>query len=145
MVEHKVDDLNGEEDPTIEAVRFLAKDKKGNEGVYELDLGKENRDAYEEFIAAHQAKARLIGALGRIKPPELPGPKGARERKPATRTANGAAAKPSGTAAAPRRDREESKNMREWARAHGWPELSDRGRPPAEVVEAYNNAMAATV
>jgi Lsr2 len=30
--------------------------------------------------------------------------------------------------------------IREWARQNGWPDLSDRGRVPAEVVAAYEDA-----
>lgn len=29
--------------------------------------------------------------------------------------------------------------MREWARANGWPDLPERGRIPAEVVQAYES------
>ncbi|MGV9815798.1 histone-like nucleoid-structuring protein Lsr2 [Streptomyces cellulosae] len=33
--------------------------------------------------------------------------------------------------------------VRAWARANGWPDLSDRGRVPAEILKAYDAAQAA--
>jgi hypothetical protein len=33
--------------------------------------------------------------------------------------------------------------VREWARKNGWPDLSDRGRIPAEILTAYDQAHAA--
>jgi hypothetical protein len=33
-----------------------------------------------------------------------------------------------------------TKDVREWARANGWPSLGDRGRVPADVQQAYDAA-----
>ena len=38
------------------------------------------------------------------------------------------------------RDASQSKAIRQWARANGWPDLGDRGRIPAEVEQAYRTA-----
>lgn len=40
--------------------------------------------------------------------------------------------------ASPRRSREEMKDFRDWARAHGWA-LSDRGRIPDDARKAYEH------
>ncbi|WP_214403897.1 histone-like nucleoid-structuring protein Lsr2 [Pseudonocardia lacus] len=82
--------------------------------VFEIDLSEGNagrlRDALAEFVAA----ARKAG--------------GGRRRSTATATAP------------PRRptiDREQNQAIREWARKRGM-KVSDRGRIPAEVLEAYH-------
>lgn len=82
---------------------------------YEIDLSSENagklRDALAEFIAA----ARRPGNARR---------------------------RPAGGAAAPRRaaaDREQNQAIREWARERGM-KVSDRGRIPADLLEAYHQA-----
>lgn len=43
-----------------------------------------------------------------------------------------------------RRDREELDRRRTWARANGWPTLSNRGRIPAEAEAAYDAAFRTT-
>lgn len=47
-----------------------------------------------------------------------------------------------GTAKGLKRSRNESKAVREWARANGFPDLSERGAMPKEVQEAYDAAHA---
>lgn len=80
--------------------------------AYEIDLSADNaaqlRDALAEFVAS--------------------------ARKTAGRTRRASAA------AAPRRpvvDREQNQAIREWARSRGM-KVSDRGRIPSEVLEAYH-------
>lgn len=82
--------------------------------AYEIDLSADNaarlRDALAEFVAS--------------------------ARKTAARTRRASAP----AAAAPRRpvvDREQNQAIREWARSRGMT-LSDRGRIPSEVLEAYH-------
>lgn len=82
--------------------------------TYEIDLSQENagklRDALAEFVAS----ARRLG--------------GGRGRRAA------AAAAPSRR---PTIDREQNQAIREWARKRGM-KVSDRGRIPAEVLDAYH-------
>ncbi len=80
---------------------------------YEIDLSKNNagklRDALAEFVGA----ARRTG--------------GARRRMAAAAT----------VVRRPSIDREQNQAIREWARKRGM-KVSDRGRIPAEVLEAYH-------
>jgi hypothetical protein len=82
---------------------------------YEIDLSSANagklRDVLAEFIGA----ARRAGS-------------GRRERRSA-----GASSRAAG-------DREQSQAIREWARGQGL-KVSDRGRIPADVLEAYRDAQ----
>jgi nucleoid-associated protein Lsr2 len=105
-----VDDLDGE--TADETVEFGLDGKS-----FEIDLSKNNagrlRDALAEFVAA----ARRAGGGGR-----------------------GRRAAATATAAAPRRpsiDREQNQAIRDWARKRGM-KVSDRGRIPSEVLEAYH-------
>jgi len=81
---------------------------------YEIDLSKDNagklRDALSEFIASARKAS------------------GGRRR--------GSAA-PVAPARRPSIDREQNQAIREWARKRGM-KVSDRGRIPAEVLEAYH-------
>lgn len=108
-----VDDLDqGEADQTVEF---------GLDGAtYEIDLSEVNADALREALA------RYVGAARRAGRGRRPG----RSRRSATPRARSA-----GTAL----DREQSQAIREWARSEGWT-VSDRGRIPATVVEAYRQA-----
>lgn len=105
-----VDDLDGGE--ASSTVEFSL------DGVdYTIDLSEDNqaelRGALESFVSA----ARRIG--GRKK-----------QARPGKKT----------VAAAPTaKDRERNQAIREWAREQGM-QVSDRGRIPAEIVEAYDNA-----
>ena len=108
-----VDDLDGTASDDISTVSFSL-----DGADYEIDLTEENADnlrtSLEEFVAA----ARRTG--GRIK-------RNAGTTKPA----------PSRPAAS----REQTKAIREWARQNGF-DLADRGRIPANVIEAYEEAQA---
>jgi uncharacterized protein YggL (DUF469 family) len=81
---------------------------------YEIDLSKANagklRDALAEFVASAR---RLSGGRG---------------RRPAAAVA---------VARRPSIDREQNQAIREWARKRGM-KVSDRGRIPAEVLDAYH-------
>ena len=93
----------------VETVEFGVDGKN-----YEIDLSKGNagklRDALAEFVAA-------------------------------ARRANGRSRRSAGGTAAPARrpsiDREQNQAIREWARKRGM-KVSDRGRIPAEVLDAYH-------
>lgn len=52
--------------------------------------------------------------------------------------ASNGSARPKGSAKA---DREQTQAIREWARGEGY-SVSERGRIPAQILEAYNNAHA---
>jgi hypothetical protein len=111
-----VDDLDGE--VADETVEFGIDGKN-----YEIDLSKENagrlRDALADFVSA----ARRAG--GRRRGGSSAG----------TGTASGGAgAAPKGRASI---DREQNQAIRDWARKRGM-KVSDRGRIPAEVLEAYH-------
>lgn len=110
-----VDDLDGTSSDDITTVTF------GLDGAnYEIDLTGRNaghlRDKLEDFVSV----ARRTG--GRVK-------RSALSTGPATR---------------PVADREQTRAIREWARRKGL-NVSDRGRIPAEVVSAFDEAHATPV
>ena len=80
---------------------------------YEIDLSKANAGKLRDALASYVAAARRSG--GR-------------------RSRSGAGA---GPARRPSIDREQNQAIREWARKRGM-KVSDRGRIPAEVLEAYH-------
>ncbi|KID29498.1 histone-like nucleoid-structuring protein Lsr2 [Prauserella rugosa] len=103
-----VDDLDGSE--AEETVEF------GLDGVtYEIDLSAENAEELRDALAQYVEHARRAGG-----------------RK---RTTRASAAKPAGRTAAV--DREQNQAIRAWARKNGF-DVSDRGRIPSEVVDAYH-------
>lgn len=109
-----VDDLDGTASEDISTVSFAL------DGVsYEIDLSEANaenlRDVLDEFVGA----ARRTG--GRI--------------KRGTPAGKRAAATPV--------NREQTRAIREWARQNGF-QLSDRGRIPSNVIEAFEAAQADT-
>lgn len=90
----------------------------GLDGVnYTIDLSAENAAKLRDALAAYVASARRTGGRKRV---------GARPGK-----ALGGA--PSAA------DRERNQAIREWAREQGM-QVSDRGRIPSEIVEAYDKA-----
>ncbi len=108
-----VDDLDG--GTAEETVEF------GVDGVaYEIDLSSDNAVHLRDALAGYVAHARKAGS-------------GQRRRGggggPPRRGGGG-----SGRAAV---DREQNQAIREWARKNGM-NVSDRGRIPAEVLEAYH-------
>jgi hypothetical protein len=113
VVVELVDDLDGTVSDDITTVSF------GLDGVsYEIDLTEDNasklRNAFADFVAS----GRRTG--GRLK--------------------RGTA--PVKAAARPATDREQTKAIRDWARENGF-ELAERGRIPAHVIAAYEEAQAA--
>lgn len=79
--------------------------------VYEIDLRQANAEKLWTLLAPFVEKARRK-AVGNVRP-----------------------AKPAGK---PRTTREQSSDLREWARAHGFA-VGDRGRIPSDALEAFEN------
>jgi len=103
-----VDDLDG--GTAEETVEF------GIDGVaYEIDLSSGNAGKLRGSLADYVANARKAGGRRKVAGP--------------ARRASG-----SGRASV---DREQNAAIREWARKNGY-NVSDRGRIPAEVLDAYH-------
>jgi len=83
---------------------------------YEIDLSEDNAERLRTNLAEFVTVAHRLGV----------------------RTARGTARRP----AASTQTREHNQAVRDWARTNGWP-MSDRGRIPADVVAAYQEAQAA--
>ncbi len=113
-----LDDLDGSDaDGSVEF---------GLDGVfYEVDLNDTHTKALRKALADYVAHARRSG--GRRTP--------TRRTRPGNATP---ASRPSG-AAPTAVDREQSQAIREWARSQGL-EVSNRGRIPNSVTEAYHQA-----
>ena len=110
-----VDDLTGEEAENISTVEFAL------DGVtYELDLTDENSTKLHDSLAQYAKAGRKIGGRRR-------GPRPGR----AIKSTGGAAGY----------NRETLKSIREWAKKNGH-NVSDRGRLPAEVLQAWQTAQA---
>ena len=104
-----VDDLDGSE--AEETVEF------GLDGAfYEIDLSEDNAERLRDALAEYVEHARRSGGRKRSG-----GRVAVAGRAPRTASA----------------DREQNQAMREWARKQGM-NISDRGRIPKEVAEAYN-------
>lgn len=82
--------------------------------TYQIDLSSGNAEQLRDALADYVDHARRSG--GRKRPPGRPG-----GRAPRTVSA----------------DREQNQAIREWARKQGF-KVSDRGRIPSEVVEAFH-------
>ena len=81
--------------------------------TYELDLSDKNAKKLRDAVAPFVDAARRLGGRGR----RASGP----------------------TTSSTRTDRERTAAIREWARQHGH-KVADRGRIPANVIEAYEKA-----
>jgi hypothetical protein len=104
-----VDDLDGSE--AGETVEF------GLDGAfYEIDLSEDNAERLRDALSEYVEHARRSGGRKRSG-----GRVAVAGRAPRTASA----------------DREQNQAMREWARKQGM-NISDRGRIPKEVAEAYN-------
>jgi hypothetical protein len=109
-----VDDLDGTQSDDIDTVIF------GLDGVtYEIDLSKPNASNLRKSLEDFVVNARRTG--GRLK------------RGAASKVSNGSAAA----------SREQAQAVREWARRNGH-EVSNRGRIPAGLIEAFEAAQAET-
>lgn len=85
---------------------------------YDIDLSEDNARALREVLTRYARKGRRTGG-----------------RKP-QRSANGAVPDSAD-------EREVNRRIREWARQQGW-DVSDRGRLPNTVIEAYHEARKAS-
>ena len=112
-----VDDLTGEEAEDISTVEFAL-----DGATYEIDLDDKNSAALRDALAEYVAAARRTGGRRATT-------SGARRRS-GSGTGTPRATSPGGY------DRETSKQIREWAKGQGF-EVSDRGRVPNNVVEAW--------
>ena len=110
-----VDDLDGE--TADETVEFGIDGKN-----YEIDLSKENAVRLRDVLADFVTAARRAGGRRRGNSGGAPSANGAASTAPKGRTAI---------------DREQNQAIRDWARKRGM-KVSDRGRIPAEVLEAYH-------
>lgn len=107
-----IDDLDGTAAQDIEIVHF------GLDGVtYEIDLSPKNSATLRDALADFVANARRSG--GRAK--------------------RGGAVTGGPRQASAGHSKEQSRAIREWAKANGH-ELADRGRIPSGVVEAFQTA-----
>jgi hypothetical protein len=112
-----VDDLTGEESEDITTVEFAL------DGVtYEIDLDDKNSAGLRDQLAQYVAAARRTGGRRAA----------GRRRSSGAGTGTPRATSPGGY------DRDTSKQIREWARSEGF-EVSDRGRVPNNVVEAWES------
>lgn len=103
-----VDDLDGSE--AEETVEF------GLDGVsYQIDLSGDNAEELRDALAQYVEHARRAGG----------------RKRAAGRPSVKAVARPATV------DREQNQAIRAWARKNGF-QVSDRGRIPSEVVEAYH-------
>jgi hypothetical protein len=112
-----VDDLTGEVAENITTVE-LALDGR----AYELDLTEENSAKLHDALSQYVNAARKIGG----------------QRRSGTRPDRGIKS----TSRTTGYNRETLKSIREWAKKNGH-NVSDRGRLPAEVVQAWETAQAA--
>jgi len=107
-----IDDLDGSD--AVGTVTFSLENR-----TYEIDLSDENTDKLHEALAPFIEYGRKAGGRS--------GGRGRSQRQTAM------------TEKPVRSSREETHTIREWARQHGH-QVSDRGRIPKSVIEAYQVA-----
>jgi hypothetical protein len=108
-----LDDLDGTD--ADQTVRF------GLDGAsYEIDLSDANAESLRDALASFVAHGRKVGRSISA------GPARATSLKPGIRVPA-------------RVDREQTQAIREWARKNGH-SVSDRGRIPSSIIEAYNGS-----
>ena len=113
-----LDDLDGESE--AEGTVGFALD-----GVeYEIDLTKENAEDLREIFAPYIAAGRRTGG---------------RRASSSARSRSASSSASSSGSGPVARGREALKAIRDWAKSEGWA-VSDRGRLPNNVVEAYDAA-----
>ncbi len=105
-----IDDLDGEQ--AVETIEFGVDGRN-----YEIDLSDANATRLRDALALYVASARRTTASTR--------------RRAASAPAGG------GVVRRPTVDREQNQAIREWARKRDL-KISDRGRIPSEVLEAYH-------
>jgi nucleoid-associated protein Lsr2 len=112
-----VDDLTGEVAENIRTVEFALDGR-----AYELDLTEENSAKLHDALSQYVNAARKLGG----------------RRRGGTRPdgVSKSTSRPTGY------NRETLKSIREWAKKNGH-NVSDRGRLPTEVVQAWDKAQAA--
>lgn len=115
-------DLHEDETEGVETVKF------GFDGYgYEIDLCAEHSEQVQNQLQDLISYAR-----------QTPGSRG-RGRSAASRRGTARSASP-GPGPGAASDRGRLKDIREWARSHGYPDLSSRGRIPGAVIEEYEAA-----
>ena len=113
-----VDDLTGEVAENISTVEFTLDGR-----AYQLDLTDENSAKLHDVVSQYVNAGRKIG--GRRRSSVRPG----RAIK--------------STGPGPGYNRETLKSIREWAKKNGY-QVSDRGRLPGEVLQAWETTQAGT-
>jgi len=109
-----VDDLTGEAAENISTVEFALDGR-----AYELDLTDENSAKLHDALTPYVTAARKLGGQRR---------RGPRPDRAVTSSGRG-----------PGYDRQTLKSIREWAKNNGY-QVSDRGRLPAAVLQAWQTA-----
>ena len=118
-----IDDLDGESE-AAESVQYAL------DGVtHEIDLSEEHAAKLRDAFAPYVAAARRTGGRRATSRRSTSGPA-------STSPASTSSSSGSGIVG---RSREALRQIREWAKGEGWP-VSDRGRLPGNVVEAYDAA-----
>jgi Lsr2 len=117
-----IDDLDGESE-AAETVQYSL------DGVtYEIDLTEEHAAELRDTFAPYVAAARRTG-----------GRRATRRSTSGSTSASTASTSSGSGSGIVSRSRETLKQIREWAKGEGWP-VSERGRLPNKIVEAYDAA-----